>query len=1052
MGQLKQNSQNRNKREFSEYRRRQLNPDIDKRNHKHDSSIKLRIDYGTPKNDSSETSESVFKIPGTPLKHVSGNLINKQIVPLPTVDANVIIPPPLTTITTNKSIDVETHNEFCDEDYKEKEIKSESDSSLNGTSVPPLSPTSYKEEFYKYLGIDTNPSHDRSIKSENISNAKRRSLRVKVQQIAMNNIAKYNKEIENGKKKIDDPPSKQTDIINNTIPHVVAQSTLKKTSSSSNKIRKHMNNYEHNKKSSVCGSQTSSMASSKRIEPTDDKIISIGSSSVSSINSAKSNKSLITAKITTFKTEKHEHFDKDEECTIVVQEQPAVITDYDQRLKETPSPGSSERELTKIVHQIRRNSVKSNGDSSPLPLILTNKRRCSYNETIYSNVFLGVCNVEHLRPATFPDTVKRLKNSTDVLIKCSGLNSENVKDVIATTVDSSPMSSNNDQLSSLSRKSPSISNEVISTEKHQSIDPTITSYPVRQFNPIKELARSRVENYHLSLKFDEHNDIIMCDDKMLDESPVTPTTLAAVSAHSFDSVTSAPSILKLTYKTTETSSAVTASCLDRKQYKSIYLAGSPAKLIDNYRSSIAIVSTNSYNSFQNTPSRSSVLERRNYTKISPHSNQQNTVTFPVKYAAKILMTIKNDTIYDEKERLSLDAGQPTIQQNVVQQLRNKICIKSTNTLKPANTKPVKKVICSKRPNSPQNKRLKEKTPSAKIKIKKSLSVTMDEQQKAISQLNSLGIDSNKTEANEQTTPVLSKLQNIFKSRTFKSLRCGIRSKVSNFKRRHGKTKIKYSIPNNRLIKRKFVNRKKSLPMIDVTAPLIVLASTPLSQQQTQHKKQINFNSTTVPSEMVIDSTTPPKCIPSTSDDSSLVIATTLAKKCFNEFISPKTLPHLFGATTASAVTAVLEVANTNNEFEKKSADSPVSSTTSRISTDSAIGTSDRTINSTAATAPLPPPVKQVSGKIIVQRNINDILNSSNPLKQENGIVVAALYLNNTIVIVQELEISFWKYPSKIYSIFGVSQEWECLGIATREIGGKFFFLFLILDFLSKMKK
>lgn len=62
---------------------------------------------------------------------------------------------------------------------------------------------SQKEELYKYLGIDTNPLHARdaalakeTTNDELEARCKRRSLRVKVQQIAINNLAKYHREKE----------------------------------------------------------------------------------------------------------------------------------------------------------------------------------------------------------------------------------------------------------------------------------------------------------------------------------------------------------------------------------------------------------------------------------------------------------------------------------------------------------------------------------------------------------------------------------------------------------------------------------------------------------------------------------------------------------------------------------------------------------------------------------------------------------------------------------------------------------------------------------------
>lgn len=1121
MGQLKQKNSHQknatpqklqNKNDLIEYRnRRQLNPDIDKRTQKQDSSIQLRIDYGTvPKNDYLQTTDTIFKVPGTPLKHVSGNNnINRPIIAVPLN----ILPSTTQIIDINNTADASPHHDIDEEDLmKEKEIKSESDSSTNGGAAP-LSPTSYKEEFYKYLGIDTNPSHDRPQKSENISNAKRRSLRVKVQQIAMNNIAKYNKEIENGKKKVDEQKVEFAPQLKKPINNKMMLKT------SATIIQKQYTTENGETKSSICGSQTSSMASSstKRIEQSDDKIIiSVGSSSVSSMNSVKSHKSFVEKKMYKIEPQTNGDDDKrDQQSSRKTPEQSinSIVEIFEQRLKDIPSPGSSERELTTIVRQIRRNSMKSinAGDDSFSVQSPSKKRRFSCNEKMYQKCLLNdsiaLCNFgQSSSPWTDdndPAVIKRSKasdeefsleeydNNKEATAATTTCAATNILNLPSTRENTSANKScvgisNNHHHQSPSIhlediKKSSIESPIHITADHHITRPesicsssAISPYPLKSSSVISQLAKTDVENYHLPLKFDDPNnaDCLLCDDKMLEEgSPATPTTVAAVSTYSLESAT--PSILKLTYNKCVSEKIIPSSagsCIDvgsyRKQYKTIYLAGSPSKLNDIHRSSIAaIVPTSAsaqYYSRNATTNSSSVLERRNYTK--PNNNTQSTeqngskcnitaTCQPVKYTAKILMAPKSNP-KQVNQRIALDAGQSTVSRNVVQHIFDKISLKSINsrTLKKVVNRNNKKNVKAKDPFSSINigGQQTELLDSNKQKIKKSISVKLDERQKAISQLNSLGIDSNKKQLKSETekqTKKLSKLQKILKSKTFKSLRHGIR-KASFQRNRTSTNNIKY-LPKTRLIKRKLVMRKQQTQdtsHVDQTPPktLSELAMTSPPPQLTPYKNRPYFNDNLIPSEMIIDSTTPPKNsaldLESGSGSNSIIsgqaAAATLhpnpssSKKCFNDFVKPKFVPHLFGANTTSNASTF--------EYGKKLFDSPVSSTTSRLDS----GISGLTVNKMATetdSTPMKTTLKKSIGKMVVQRT-TDSSTSSNPLKRENGIVLAALYHDNTIIIIQELEISFWKYPSKIYSIFGVSQQWECLGVANREISGKYSFL------------
>lgn len=137
------------------------------------STIKLRCSYTKVEND-------VFKVPETPpIPRSSLTQNDRNLLEVPEVSADV----------------------NCAQESKIT-VAGELETPPASQEKPP-SPNCYKEEFYKYLGIDTNPCHDKHRKDDdNHSKGKRRSLRVKVQQIAQNNLAKFNKELNNDKVKI----------------------------------------------------------------------------------------------------------------------------------------------------------------------------------------------------------------------------------------------------------------------------------------------------------------------------------------------------------------------------------------------------------------------------------------------------------------------------------------------------------------------------------------------------------------------------------------------------------------------------------------------------------------------------------------------------------------------------------------------------------------------------------------------------------------------------------------------------------------------------------
>lgn len=125
---------------------------------------------------------------------------------------------------------------------------------------------------------------------------------------------------------------------------------------------------------------------------------------------------------------------------------------------------------------------------------------------------------------------------------------------------------------------------------------------------------------------------------------------------------------------------------------------------------------------------------------------------------------------------------------------------------------------------------------------------------------------------------------------------------------------------------------------------------------------------------------------------------------------------------------------------------PVSS---RLSVDSAIGTSDhKNINDLvlAAVADIigVAPVVCTATPIACERVPSPCgpMVNSNPLRAESGAVLAVVRAHagsDVVVVVQEREVSFWRQPSRVFDIFGVTQHWTChAGIARRTEGKHFF--------------
>lgn len=172
------------------------------------SAIKLRIDYTkkTPSVQTAFTSSSdnsrgpdSFKVPSVPIDKHCGS--DSQATSRKCVNSPVkysifinkkIATPPKNHVSADNSHENITRFPDCDDHT----------STTSSNEVAEISKTRTKqEEFYKYLGIDTNPCHDKlspgsSTGDTNSSSNRRRSLRVKIQQKVAKSSEKL-KEIEN---------------------------------------------------------------------------------------------------------------------------------------------------------------------------------------------------------------------------------------------------------------------------------------------------------------------------------------------------------------------------------------------------------------------------------------------------------------------------------------------------------------------------------------------------------------------------------------------------------------------------------------------------------------------------------------------------------------------------------------------------------------------------------------------------------------------------------------------------------------------------------------
>lgn len=153
----------------------------------------LRVDY-TKKLNGNSTPNHRTNEPFALLHHTSG---------LPTRPANDRVDDPPIDIDNSHSDAIDTKVDGSPKKQTAQRVSSMLVEGEDGSGDHSGSSESQKEELYKYLGIDTNPMHARDVAATKESNhedldakCKRRSLRVKVQQIAIHNLAKYHREKE----------------------------------------------------------------------------------------------------------------------------------------------------------------------------------------------------------------------------------------------------------------------------------------------------------------------------------------------------------------------------------------------------------------------------------------------------------------------------------------------------------------------------------------------------------------------------------------------------------------------------------------------------------------------------------------------------------------------------------------------------------------------------------------------------------------------------------------------------------------------------------------
>lgn len=840
-------------------------------------------------------------------------------------------------------------------------------------------PTNHRDELFNYLQIDTNLSQARTTQSDS-SNSKRRSLRVKVQQSAASKSVKYNKEIEIEKKKVDELEQQVKKHLSMSLANGGAACRFgiwgaRKFHSKMNSM-KSMNKSRSStcaKETNVCSvSQTSSVPSRycKVDNMTDNVIDGVGSSN----------------DVTTTTRKRHKLF------STIVNESPEslshkVLQDLDISMQNCPLNEVDgniilERVSRSNGRKTRRHSVNSiNVDLRKKKLW---KRRCSDNindlPKQYMNVTVMLRNFDRTAAILVP------KPQAPILSIAA------TEDVPISIVEIPP---------SLS-PAPADTSKLRASASSPNIDPPFILIPE------SVCSSSAISPYPITTSGSERNihsmsstDVVVekLDDTLQKTEPsivVNPTAVTTSTTH-------VSSLVKVTYVHLD-ESALKSTAQRSTQYKSVLLQ-------DTTEITPRTCFPAHYNNGSNPVSAGSaqtkptcVLERIDYR--CPITT--NVKTSNASYKVKILVP-SEDTSSISKPPASLP--KPIL-----------LCSPKVD-----NRKLVNSIFKKHRPNG-RNKRSRTAdeqpkvitlSPSPTIKEKKTSAVVLDEQKIAINQLKALG-DQYSAPVGKQKLSITA-VQRFLKSRPLRSIRRNIRK--ASFRRISSKKGLLQGQPFGTQRQSPEHIMKSSLP-----SPIVYNSPTSTSTPQ------ISTESIATPpkyaieslSSETIDSTTAPGIQLPNSDSSSGGGPSTRSsdtpiipslQSSFTGFMMPNTMP-----------VDQISTPKLSPKIQKNFNDSPVSSTTSRDSADSAIGTSDQNIcNVTAVTFGR-------TGTTNTTVNRSHIVNS-NPLNPSNGAVLAALYLGKTIIIVQESEVSFWKYPSRIYSIFGMVQNWELIGSAERQNSG-----------------
>lgn len=849
----------------------------------------------------------------------------------------------------------------------------------------PESPTNHRDELFNYLQIDTNLSHTRTTQSDS-SNFKRRSLRVKVQQSAASKSVKYNKEIEIEKKKVDELEQQVKKHLSMSMASGGAPCRFgiwgaRKFHSKMNSI-KSMNKT----RSSTCVKQPAAFDESQTNSVFDEAINGVGSSN-----------GVTTPHRTTTTRKKHKLF-------LAVKKESSdslshtVLQDLDGSMKNCqlnevdgnsiPEPaGRSNGRKTRPTP--RRHS--ENSMNVDLPEATSLKRRFSdyvIDPKQFMNVTVVLKNID-MTDADATIISKRLSSAqTSPSITAADDAPKSIAE-IPPCLSPAPADTSIERVSSPAPDPPFIViPESVCSSSAISPYPLTTSESERNIHSMSS-TDVVVENLHETLQKTEH--LIVANPPAI----TTSTTATNVS-----------NLVKVTYVHKDQSFVQRST-----QYKSVL----PPRTCNTGSNHVSAPVSAGAVSMKPT----CVLERINYnSSITPNVNKSNAT-----YKVKILIP--------SKETASSSVSKPN---SVTKEIVDQPC-----TPKIDNRKLVNSIFKKNRANGKNNRfrtasnakmkmypnpKVVTSTPSPTIKEKKPSAVVLDEQKIAINQLKALG--DQYSEPVEKRKLSITAVQRFLKSRPLRSIRRNIRKASC---RRISTTK-------GQLQRRPFGKLRNSLQHgIKSTLPSAIVYNSPTSTSTPQIstksiatplKRPKHYANDNVSSE-AIDSTTAPGIQlpnsdsssgggPSTRSSDTLIIP--LLQSSVTDFTMPRTLPvHQISAPKLSP------------KIKKNFNDSPVSSTTSRESADSAIGTSDQNICNMNVLAF---GRSGLTTKATMERSHSM---NSNPLNPSNGAVLAALYLGDTIIIVQESEVSFWKYPSRIYSIFGMVQNWELIGSAERQNSG-----------------